>query len=423
MPNFTINTLQTTGQSLTSGEVGVITKAGTLVTSDVSVLFNGDGTHFYNAGTVISTGSNPLAGTGKNIFISNAGLIQGRFSAVFNANVLAGIFAVNNSGVIDGVGASGAGIRTSSGGAQINNTGTIQSSVAPAVDLRKGSDTESNHIINSGTIAGGGGEAIQAAGDADRVFNTGHIIGDVLLGDGANTLVNAGTILGEVSSGLGNDRIDLRNGVLTGLVTSGGGNDTVLGAAGQDEAVAGDGNDLLRGFAEDDDLDGGNGLDTLQGGDGDDTLAGGNDDDRLIGGRGNDTLNGGGGNDALSGGDGADTLTGSQGQDTMNGGLGADSFVFVATNHSLTSAPDRIAAFERGVDVIDLSGIDANGAGAGNTAFSFIGGAAFSQAGQVRVVSTGSAFSVRLNTDADAAAEAEFLVTGVTTLTAADFIL
>ena len=43
-----------------------------------------------------------------------------------------------------------------------------------------------------------------------------------------------------------------------------------------------------------------------------------------------------------------------------------------------------VHAFERGVDVLNLAGIDANSAAAGNQAFDYVGGAAFSGAGDLR---------------------------------------
>lgn len=84
-------------------------------------------------------------------------------------------------------------------------------------------------------------------------------------------------------------------------------------------------------------------------------------------------LNGGGGNDVLNGFEGADTLT---------GGTGADTFAF-----STLGLGDRITDFVSGTDKIDLS------AYAGTLAF--VGGAAFSGAGQVRY--SGGVLSIDLD--------------------------
>ncbi|MGD9861786.1 MAG: calcium-binding protein [Pseudodonghicola sp.] len=75
-------------------------------------------------------------------------------------------------------------------------------------------------------------------------------------------------------------------------------------------------------------LIGGGGRDTLNGGGGDDILSGGLLRDVLIGSAGRDDIDGGGGNDVLRGGRGADVLIGGIGNDRLSGGTLADRFVF-----------------------------------------------------------------------------------------------
>lgn len=128
------------------------------------------------------------------------------------------------------------------------------------------------------------------------------------------------------------------------LVLGDGGAETLAGAAGQDVIMGFGGQDMLRGAA---------GL------------------DQVMGGLGRDMLFGGRGSDVLAGGSGADVL---------RGGAGADMFVFAAADRG---AGDTITDFGRG-DVIDLSGLDANAGLRGDQAFTFVGGAAFSAAGQLR---------------------------------------
>ena len=55
-------------------------------------------------------------------------------------------------------------------------------------------------------------------------------------------------------------------------------------------------------------------------------------------------------------------LNGGAGADLLDGGAGADTFRFVSTADSPNTPGgfDTIRAFERGVDKIDLSAIDAN---------------------------------------------------------------
>ena len=157
-------------------------------------------------------------------------------------------------------------------------------------------------------------------------------------------------------------------------------------------------------------------------------------------------LDGNGGNDTLVGRAGVDTLYGSAGADIMIGGADKD-FIgcfdgngtpaardiiryTALTDSGLTSATmDSIGNFDKGGlatdDKIDLSFLDANAALAGNQAFTFRGAAAaFNQAGgEVRLVTTGGHTYVHIDTDADAASEMIIEVSGVTGLTAADFIL
>ena len=60
----------------------------------------------------------------------------------------------------------------------------------------------------------------------------------------------------------------------------------------------------------------------------------------------------------------------------MTGGSDDDTFDFNAVSEMGTTAATRkiITDFVHNDDVIDLSTIDANGAGAGDTAFSFLNG-------------------------------------------------
>ncbi len=160
---------------------------------------------------------------------------------------------------------------------------------------------------------------------------------------------------------------------------------------------------------------------------GNDSITGASGADSLYGGIGNDTLLGMSGNDNIFGGNGADVITGGSGVDTLTGGLGQDIFVFATTTSSDPSNPDRINDFEAaGVgkgDLIDVSGIDADGNIGTHDAFTF---GSTGLAG-LSVVDSGTDTLVQLNTDNDAAFEITILIIdGAVTAasyTAADFIL
>lgn len=97
--------------------------------------------------------------------------------------------------------------------------------------------------------------------------------------------------------------------------------------------------------------------------------------DMLSGNAGNNQLFGGEGADSLFGGAGDDVIDGGAGRDKLKGDAGADVFVFYSVSDSAQGAADSIQDFVTGVDVVDLRGIDANSAMAGDQAFVFGHGA------------------------------------------------
>ena len=87
--------------------------------------------------------------------------------------------------------------------------------------------------------------------------------------------------------------------------------------------------------------------------------------------------------------------------------------------------PDVITDFKTlGADRIDVSPIDANGAGPGHT-FTFLAaaGAAFTAPGQIRWYQYGGYTYVEASTDGDSAAEFAIKLAGSKTLSAGDFVL
>lgn len=151
-----------------------------------------------------------------------------------------------------------------------------------------------------------------------------------------------------------------------------GGADILYGYGGADDIRGGDGNDtILGGDGDDTWLHGDNGNDIVQGGAGNDRVMGGNGDDQLFGDEGNDVLLGGLGNDVLRGGDGNDIIDGGVGGDQLYGGAGADVFRYFYSawdsttrtdwyGDTVATGVDTIFDFQTGIDIIDLSSIDAN---------------------------------------------------------------
>lgn len=150
------------------------------------------------------------------------------------------------------------------------------------------------------------------------------------------------------------------------------------------------------------------------------TLTGNNGANRLYGLNGNDRLTAGGGNDTLDGGAGNDTLEGGAGQDRyVLASGGNDVLIFRSVAESAVGATrDVVTGFTAG-DKIDLRAIDANTALANDQAFTFIGTAAFTAAGQARFAGG----LLQLSNDADTVAEFELLLSGVASVVASDFLL
>ena len=171
----------------------------------------------------------------------------------------------------------------------------------------------------------------------------------------------------------------------------------------------------------------GSGSSGITGTPGNDTLNGTGGNDTINGLGGNDTIRGLGGNDTLYGGLGNDALNGGAGIDTMTGGAGRDRFVFQdLSDLGFNATRDIVTDFSHAQrDRFDLSGIDAKPGLAGDQAFSFIGTASFTAAGQVRYGSTAPSVTViGINTDSDATAEYQIQLTGGgITLVAGDFLL
>jgi serralysin len=387
MANFTISGLSTVARVLNLNEAGEVLLNGSLVTAITAVTMPGSLGVFVNRGTVVAHAGDAVSSSGANLTVLNTGLMTSALAVVLNTNTNEGGFTVLNSGTIAGSTNSAEGVFASSGGLDLTNTGTISTLRDAGVRADQGIAAEANTIFNSGLITNSGGLSFQMAGDADIITNTGMIVGDMQMGDGANRLRNAGQIEGSVSAGVGADIIDLRGGFVSGLVNTGAGADTLTGGSADDRLV------------------GAAGADRIVMGAGDDAASGGNDNDTMLGGTGNDVLAGG------------------MGVDRLTGGAGADAFDFNTAGTSITGARDVILDFLRGADDVDMSTIDARAGTVGNQAFVFIGTAAFSAQGQIRIIDTGANMVVQANRSGSLAPDFEVMVLAVGTLTAADFVL
>ncbi|HCB93572.1 MAG TPA: hypothetical protein DEP57_07165 [Selenomonas sp.] len=218
--------------------------------------------------------------------------------------------------------------------------------------------------------------------DTVRITDCSYTI--LYAGDGDNDIDWKGSKYCSISSGAGNDTINVWLYGGTGYhILCGAGNDSVWGCDGIDYIYGGADNDSLDGDANndyiygeagddiiwggdeygDDHLYGGAGNDTILAGNGDDWIWGDADDldvsmhgvDILYGDTGNDSILGGAGDDSLGGGSGADVIYGGAGNDSLWGTYGdyddgdMDIYVFFAGDGPQV---DVIMDFESGCDGI-----------------------------------------------------------------------
>jgi len=298
-----------------------------------------------------------------------------------------------------------------------------------------------NNVGDVEFVPGISGNAIKAkqvyavgSGETDEINGT---IGDDHL---------LGTIEDDTINGLaGNDR-------LAGLD----GNDTLNGEEGTDKLLGGNGNDTLNGGAGNDILNGGTGVDSMAGGIGRDVYRVDNTSDSVteLVGQGRDVviptvdytlpalseieflyakhaviglaLTGNGFRNTIVGGSGDDTIAGAGGPDRLFGGGGADLFALHALSDSGVNAANQATIHDFSAldgDRIGLAMLDADSDLAGEQAFTFIGAAAFSAAGQVRAEIAGGATMVYGNVNADPTADFAIKLLGSHSLEAGHFVL
>ena len=275
--------------------------------------------------------------------------------------------------------------------------------------------------------------------------------------NGGNDLLDGGSGADSMRGGTGHDTyvVDNAGDTVTELV--GEGTDTVrsfidymLGANVEILTLIGTGNingtgnglaNVINGNAGNNILDGGGGADNMFGGLGDDTYIvsdlgdkatetssiGGNDhvmsaisfqlganiEQLTLTGSANVHGFGNALDNIITGNDGINILGGGLGADILTGGGGNDIFLYHNVAESTAAATDRILDFTSG-DKIDLRTIDARTNSAGNDAFTFVGGNAFSgTAGELRAIDNGgNSWTIQADTNGDGIAD---LVIALTT--------
>jgi Ca2+-binding RTX toxin-like protein len=266
-----------------------------------AVQFLASDAFLHNTADGLISGLNGILTNADLMEIRNEGRIDGFSGAGILGFGLTNHLTIENSGIVTGrdEGISLTGFATLV--VSIANSGTINGDVGIRMGFASGAQPV---IVNSGTIKGNVHAILSETDDRLNVTNTGKLIGHVTAADEilVDSVVNNGTITGNVNLQLGND-------VYKGVGTVSG---------------------------------------WVYGGDGIDKLSGGNAVDRFDGGNGNDVLTGNGGGDVLRGGAGVDILFGGLGNDVLTGGANTDYFVF---NTAPNSTVNRDA-------IVDFSHVD-----------------------------------------------------------------
>lgn len=279
-------------------------------------------------GTLSSTIEGMLL-TGYGNTITNAGHIAGGYGLFVHASSGATTTTITNSGSIVG---------------HMHN---------PSNDYHAGIvhvGSEEMVVINTGLIKGYSRSynANALSSGVDDVTNSGAMIGDILLGDGA-------------------DIYDGRLGRVDGVVYGNAGADLLRGGIGDETINGGDDADELEGNGGNDTLDGGNGADAMAGGAGDDIYFANDGGDSANEAAGNGTdivyttvdweladhvehliLNGSGDLSAtgyalaneIAGNTGNNQIDGGQGADTLAGGTGNDGYIIDDLNDTVIEEED-----------------------------------------------------------------------------------
>ena len=427
-----------------------------------------------NVENVIYIGTGAFTGTGNSLVNSMTG---GAGSDSLNGSTAADTmlggggndnytFDANGDTAIEGV---NAGTDSVSATVTVTLADNVENLTLTGSSNLSGTGNSIDNILtgNSGvnTLTGGGGSDTLNGGTGGDGMYGGE-------GDDNYTVDNAADITGE-DAGKGTDRVSssvtrtladhLEHLTLTGSsaingtgnslnnrIVGNSGANTLSGAAGEDVLIGAAGNDIFYGNTSSTvgtEIDTVSyegttaavtfnlGLTTAQatGGSGSDrvpngsieNLIGGSAADTLTGTSGDNRIEGAAGNDKLNGLTGADVFIGNAGLDTIDCGSettnAVDTVVYLFSGDSAVGTNrDQILNFKTG-DKIDLSAIDANSSAANDQAFTF--NTTTAKANSIWFAVSGSDVIVRGDVNGNTTADFEILVKGMTSITAAQFVM
>jgi len=324
-----------------------------------------------------------------------------RIVAQGNGNVDIGLLnfsAANGIEVIDGTQATGTVRLLGNWEANILDFSSVQfvgNNIK--IDGGYGNDQILGNSANNILIGGGGNDTLNGGGGSDDYIVRGNYASGIYSFQGYDTYADTGVYGSDriVAQGDGNVDIGLSNfDAVSGIEVIDG-----TGAAGA-VRLLGNGASTVWDFS------------TVQ-------FIGSNF--QIDAGSGNDTITGSNANDVIVGADGDDKIIGGLGADQLTGGLGKDSFIFRSIAEiGWGSSKDTLKDFTSGQDLINLAAIDANTLLAGDQAFSYISTGSFTgSAGELRF--SGGILSGDVN--GDSSSDFELAITGISSLTGANFSL
>lgn len=386
---------------------------------------SGNGKNLVDVSAISSGGAQTIISTSTSAVKVNAKSAAGEqnITTGSGADVITATTSAELNTIITNAGNDKITVLSTSSGAYTLNGGTGNDTLYGGAGADKLIGSYGHDVLSGGsgadTMTGGNGNDLYAVTSADDVVSETNSTAATGGYDRVNSYLLAYSLGANVENGrvMSIGTAGLTGNSLNNVLYAGTGNNVLDGGAGTDlvSYYAASASVTVSLATTAMQATGGSGSDTLKNVE---NLTGSNYGDKLTGNAGNNALNGGTGNDILTGALGADRLTGSTGADRFD-------FNALAEMGLTSSTRDIITDFKTSeVDRIDLLGVDANTALTGNQAFTFIGTvSAFTgnATGQLRFDAINKILYG--STDADTAAEFAIVLTGVSSLSATDFVL
>jgi hypothetical protein len=244
----------------------IINEAGGVIEGGKHGVAGDDAARIVNAGSIIGRNGSGLDFESRAVVVRNGGLISGRWDGNRAGEggeghgISADYIDLRNSGRIEGLGIDGSndadGV-AARGGRIRNEVGGVIFSDGDGILIDDGDGGDAffaTEVRNEGTIVAVNGYGVRFIGDgSDQLVNFGDIRTGgptaVDTGDGDDLVTNGGSIVGDVLLGGGADRYraSARSGEVSGVIDGGSGEDRFFGNAADETFIGGKGADQFTG--------------------------------------------------------------------------------------------------------------------------------------------------------------------------------